>query len=62
MASHAWIKYIDGLEKERRNSSAFAVELRLSYTHPSISCSIGPGLPTLYNEKSVFTLFLFPAT
>ena len=28
--------YIDGLVKERRNSSAFAMELRLSCTNPSI--------------------------
>ena len=28
--------YIDGLVQERRNSSANALELRLSYTNPSI--------------------------
>ena len=27
--------YIDGLVQERRNSSALAMELRLSYTNPS---------------------------
>ena len=27
---------IDGLVQERRNSSALAMELRLSYTNPSI--------------------------
>ena len=28
--------HIDGLVQERRNSSAVAMELRLSYTNPSI--------------------------
>ena len=28
---------VDGLVQERRNSSALAMELRLSYTNPSIS-------------------------
>ena len=28
--------YLDGLEQERRNSSALAMELRLSWTKPSI--------------------------
>ena len=28
--------YIDGLVQERRNSSALAIEIRLSYTNPSI--------------------------
>ena len=30
-------KHIDGLVQERRNSSALLMELRLSYTNPSIS-------------------------
>ena len=29
--------HIDGLMQDRRNASAFAVELRLSCTNPSIS-------------------------
>ena len=29
---------IDGLVQERRNSSALAMELRLSYTNPSMYC------------------------
>ena len=32
------VLYIDGLVEERRNSSALAMELRLSYTNPSTSC------------------------
>ena len=28
--------YIDGLEQERHNSSALAMELHISYTNPSI--------------------------
>ena len=31
-----YISYIDGLVQERRNSSALAMELRLSCTKPSI--------------------------
>ena len=31
-------RYIDGLVQERRNSSALAMELRLSCTNPSIWC------------------------
>ena len=34
--SDEMIWYIDGLVQERRNSSALAMELRLSYTKPSI--------------------------
>ena len=30
------IAHINGLVQERRNSSALAMELRLSYTNPSI--------------------------
>ena len=32
-----WWDHIDGLVQERRNSSALAMELRLSCTNPSIS-------------------------
>ena len=35
---------IDGLEQERRNSSALAMELRLSCTNPSISCRVLKGV------------------
>ena len=35
---HVLDNYIDGLVQERRNSSALAMELRLSWTTPSI-CS-----------------------
>ena len=31
-----WCLYIDGQVQERRNSSALAMELRVSCTHPSI--------------------------
>ena len=34
---YIWLYHIDGLMQERCNSSALAVELRLSYTNPSIS-------------------------
>ena len=34
------IKYIDALVQERRNSSALAMELRVSYTNPSIWSSV----------------------
>ena len=33
---YIWIVYIDGLVQERRNSSVLAMELRLSFTNPSI--------------------------
>ena len=34
--------YIDGLEQERRNSSALAMELRRSCTNPSTWTSLSP--------------------
>ena len=33
---NSMIRYIDGLVQERRNSSALAMELRLSCANPSI--------------------------
>ena len=37
MCMCSWISHIDDLMQERRNYSAKALELRLSYTNPSIS-------------------------
>ena len=34
-----WFHYFNGLVQERRNSSALAMELRLTCTNPSISCA-----------------------
>ena len=38
ISSCHWSVYIDGLMQERRNSSALAMELRLSCINPSIFC------------------------
>ena len=40
--------YFDGLAQERRNSSALAMELRLSCTNPSIY-ALGPFSLTWFN-------------
>ena len=42
--------YINGLVLERRNSSAFAMELRLSCTDPSISTVVYPETTLVLNE------------
>ena len=38
MSTEKWIPHTDGLVQEKRNSSALAMELRLSCTNQSIWC------------------------
>ena len=49
------VTHIDGLVLERRNSSALAMELRLSYTNPSIYAPKQPQciklIPVWYGKK-----------
>ena len=50
--------HIDGLVRERRNSNANALELRLSCTHPSICARIQPVLS--WNFASLFRPLCVP--
>ena len=47
--------HIDGLVQERRNSSALAMELRLSCTNPSIRIAINEKNDQLYHDVSYIT-------
>ena len=50
----------DGLVQERHNSSALAIELRLSCTNPSIKQSIWSSLlGDTYTSQSYDTIILF---
>ena len=48
-----WSFHIDGLVQERRNSTANALELRLSYTNPTISVTKSNTMGSWYRWLSV---------
>ena len=59
---NSWdVLYIDGLVQERRNSSAIAMELRLSCTNPSILC-IESLLIIFHNPDCIFLVIDFPTS
>ena len=52
-------RYINGLVQERRNSSALAMELRLSCTNPSIYSAKNKARPSVFHYITFFIFFLF---